>query len=175
MDFLYVMKIANKDKFNKLIAWLNNKEILRPIGNNTYASAINDSIFLTANDHFLAISNEVDHAQDFLSGKFTGQAAPSIVKQNVYGHPLGMYINFQNILNGVQLAPDITADDAAALTESKKMFDNFIFNGGDYEKNVFSYHAELNFVNKEENSIFQILNFALKLNETHRGQTALNR
>lgn len=165
MNFLYAMKVGNKDKLNKLLTYSVSKEMLQSMGNNIYKAPASDSVFIVVNDNFLVAANRLDHAQAFLSGSLKNQPLPTVAKKEVYDHPLGVYINFQNILNAVQASQHGDYSDSVIIGASRNLFDNVVFNGGEYKENAFHYHFALNLMNKNENSFFQIMNFALKVSD----------
>ncbi|HRO41189.1 MAG TPA: DUF4836 family protein [Flavipsychrobacter sp.] len=172
MNFLYTMKIGNKEKFNKLMTYLQQKQLLTPIENNLFTSSFSDSMFLTFDNNYIAVSNKSDYARAYLAGKFKAEPTPAVIKNDVYNHPIGMYLSFQTILASIKPHQNSGITDSVALQESRNLLDNLVFNGGEYSKNAFSYKFALNLVNKKENAIFQLMNFAMKMNEAAENEKA---
>lgn len=163
MNVLYAMKIGKREKFDKLMTWLEGKSLITAKGNNVYA-VLNDSVFLVKGDQYLAISNRLETAQGFLSGSYKKEAKPAIVGNELKGQPLGFFVDFQKLLGAVQPSALTDSTQIRALAETKRLLNNMTVTGGAYESDAFHYQMSVNFMNHEENSIFQLMNYAMMLN-----------
>jgi hypothetical protein len=172
MDFVYAMKIGNAEKFKKIVSYLQQKTLLQPLGDNLFLSSSTDSMFMAYDGRYMVVANKPQLAKSYLAGTFKNKTTTSMVREKVYGHPMGMYINFQSILGSIQNQASRQPTDSVALAESRKLLDNLVFSGGDYQQNAFSYQFALHFINKKENAVFQLMNFALKMNEAAQQQPA---
>lgn len=157
-DLLYAMKINDKSKFDKLMNLAVSAEFIKPAGSNNYILSLGDTVFLQTTDKYLVISNKQEWAQNYLAGTFKNQERPKLVKDFVYGHTFGTYADIQNLMNATEVKTQGSTDSLLA-SELKKLMGNATFYGGDFKNNAFTYHSELNFQNKEENSLIILLNF----------------
>lgn len=159
VDFVYVMKINKKQNFDKLLSLAG--EMIKPMGANAYYFSYGtDSLYMVCNDKYAVVSNKMENAASCLQskGSHIANAEP------VYGHPLGFYMDFQQMVSSIDPAMfNSSLSDSTMLTESRKLLQDMTISGGDFKSNSFEYHMQLNFMNKEENSLIQLMNFAMKL------------
>ena len=139
-NIIFGTTINNKPAFDKLLGIIT-KEIPED------QSKIN---FRSLNDWF-AISNSKASTDTFLAGG-SGKA-PFI--DLISGHPFGMYIDIQKIIQGVgPMATDSTSQKIAAI--SMNMWQNIVVTGGDYKNGVATAEFVVNLVDKSTNSLKQI-------------------
>lgn len=167
MNFLFAMKINDKEKFNKLLGYVKEQGGLSAIDATTYQVGGNEGLFLSVDKGFMAIANKAGTAKDFINGVHKAQPKPEVVKKELYGHPMSAYIDIQSFLNNIVI-PEQSAEQAEMLDESKKIFKDVIINGGENKKEAYTYHAVLNLMNKEENSLLQLLDYSYKINEIRK-------
>ncbi len=167
LSMSYVMKLNKKEKFQKLLA-LAKQNGLQPMGSG-YVIPIDekDSVYLVANDQYLVVSNKNNYASGIIAGNFTSQKMPSAAS-DITGHPWAMYMDMQEILKHVDASISHSAHDSAMIIESKKLLNNISFNGGEFKGGAFEYHLDINFTNKDENSIIELLDYGMKMNEADK-------
>lgn len=159
VKYTCILKINKKANFEKLLSL--GKNMIKPLGNNTYSFNYGfDSVAMAYNDGYAVISNNVAAASACLQN--TGKQKLPIAE--LYGHPVASYTDFQQILSSISPASK-TGADSVALLESRKMFSNIVITGGDFNNDNFCYNFKLNFVNKDENSLIQIIDYAMKMSE----------
>jgi len=163
----YVMKINKKDKFQKLLDLAKQNGL--PQTGNGFVIPIddNDSVYLMANDQYLAASNKGFYASGFLAGSFKSQKMPGAAT-DITGHPWALYLDMQEILKNVDAGISHSAHDSAMIMESKKLLSNISLSGGEFKNGAFNYHLDINFTNTEENSIIELLDYGMKMNDADK-------
>lgn len=167
MNFLFAMKINNKEKFNKLLSYVKDQGGLSVLDASTYKFAGSEDLFISVDKGFMVIARKTASSKDFMAGTYKSQPKPDVIKKEIYGHPAGAYIDIQSFLNSITVS-ERSAEQKGVLEESKKIFKDAIINGGENKKEVFTFKAVLNLMNKEENSLLQLLDYSFKVNEIHR-------
>jgi hypothetical protein len=120
---------------------------------------------IAVNDQYCVISNNEANIKAYLDGSFKTQAKPAGAKV-VYGHPFGIYFNAQGMMKAVDTAVAGTGRDSQMLAESKKLLKDIHFTGGNFNSSAFNYQMAINFVNPEENSLLQLIEFTMRMNKT---------
>lgn len=162
MDMLFALKINKKESFRKLVDLAVKLEMIQQVNANTYMlQSLNgtDSSLILLNDQYAVFSNKGTVARNYLNGSNTKQTS-MLVKDNVYQHPFGMFFDYQAWSKGISGMMSSTPSDSLVFDASRKIFDNYIFNGGSFKDNTLKYQMTINFVNKQENSLLQLLDFA---------------
>ena len=167
MNYLFALKIKDNEKFNKLLSYIKEQGALTPINATTYQFAGNDALYVSVDKEFIVISRKAEAGKDFLNGTHTTQPKPEIIKKEIYGHAMGMYIDIQSFLNHITLSPS-SAEENEVLNESKKLFKEIVINGGEHKKEAFTFKAVLTLMNREENSLLQLLDYSFKINEIRK-------
>jgi len=159
VNFVYVLKINKKQNFDKLLSL--GKDMIHPLGKDAYYfSYYFDSLYMVCNDQYAVISNKPENATAYLQNKGNTIAGA----ETAYGHPVGIYMDFQQMMSAIDPAMvGSSASDSNMLAESRKLFKNLLFSGAEFKKDNFEYHMELNLINKEENSLVQLMDFAVKI------------
>ena len=115
------------------------------------------------NKDLLVFSSKQTMAQQYVDGGSNAKGVlPGEVWKNVTSSPIGLYIDINKIL---QFLPDkdMTAEDKLLMEETKKMFTYFEMHGGHMKNNANHLEGNLFFTNKDENSLLQIINLAMKV------------
>jgi hypothetical protein len=158
-DILFALKINNHDHFNKLVQLaMDNGLLIKGQGDN-YTIPGNDSIAFVINDKYLVVSNKSASVGGFLQGSGNNSIAVNTVKS----HPYGLYVDISSIMGSIDPAISHVPKDSTAIAESKKLFKDLSFMGGTFKNDVFEYKMELNFINSDENSLLQLLDFGIKM------------
>lgn len=160
---LYVLKINKKENFNKLLGLAKNNGLVQT-GVNSYALPIGftDSVVLLTDGNYAVVSNKSTNAMAYLQGSYKGQKMP--VAADVYGHPFAMFMDVQQMAKAVDPSISHSVNDAAVINEGKKLLSDISVNGGAYKNDAFEYKIAVNFMNKDENSLLQLIDFATKVN-----------
>lgn len=161
-NYIYALKINKKDAFNKLLKWAIKSEFLKSAGNNLYTiGTLNSQAVIAVNDQYLVSANTAAMAQAYLDGKFKSEKMPEPVKKEVYGHPFGMFVDVQALAGNLQIPAGTNYADSTILSEAKKLLTHITTNGGEFRGDAFSSHITVNFTNKEENSLLELIDFSM--------------
>jgi len=55
------------------------------------------------------------------------------------------------------------------IAESKKLLNNISVTGGAFRDNSFDYHLDINFMNTDENSIINLMDYGMKMSDASKG------
>lgn len=165
VNVCYVIKINNKANFKKLMDLAGQNGLL-PVSNG-YVLPVSekDSVYLLTNDQYAVISNKKDYASGFLDGRFKGKKMPEAAASQVYGHPLAIFFDIQQVFSKIDPASGGSAQDSLMIVESRKLLTNVAINGGQFKNNAYEFHLDVNFSNTEENSIIQLIDYSMRLND----------
>lgn len=166
MGFTFAMKLKDKERFAKLLSYVKQQNGLETIDATTYKLVGNDSVFIGIDGDYIVIANSPSTTKAFLTGSYKSQQKSEIVQKNVYGQPFGLFMDIQSFLNGIALQDsDKGQGEKEMLEEIRKVFKDITMKGGDNKKEHFSFEGSLNFMNEEENSLLQLLNYTSNINE----------
>lgn len=157
---LFALKINDQQKVEKMLNYLKSQNGLQEIAANTFQLAFSDSVFVLKDAKYLVIVNHLENGRTYLKKGFTTQAQPDLLK-DLAAHPSTFYVDFQTVFNGVHLTA--ASNDEKRLALAKATFDNLLLKGGKHKKEFFSYSGVMNLINKDENSLLQLLNFGYKM------------
>ena len=122
------------------------------------------------NDKIFALSNSTSFASQYLAGNnnkydFTDK---------ISGHPVGFFLDIHKILSGFASAAKASKPDRKAmLDQSLNTWNNIIAYGGEFKDNAFTFHTEINLINKDTNSLKQLNNYfneMFKIREANKDQ-----
>ncbi len=156
---VFSFKLKDKAAFDKLLQVAISNQMLASTAPNTYSAGF---VHLVTNGDYVAISTEPAVAGAYLQSP--GNAAfkvPVEVKNSPYGF-------FLDIRNSIQTAPlDLLygKQDTALFKEGKNLLDAVSAHGGKVKGDHTDFHFEATFVNKDENSLLQIMRFYKKVRE----------
>lgn len=155
-DWLFSMKVKDQNAINKLL------QIATSAGSFTQASPdvyISDGIILSVKDGYVAVSNNEKNVLGFIAGTRNANfKIPSEVSDN----PYGIYLDIANSVKAIPVDENKDPAQNAVLEDGKKLLENLIAYGGKIKDDHVPFHFELNFQNKNDNSLMQIIKFAEK-------------
>ncbi|GAA4450682.1 DUF4836 family protein [Rurimicrobium arvi] len=166
MDFLFALKINNKQAFEKIVNLAVAMQLIESAGADVYKlkSGTSDSAAIVIRNGYASFSNKSRVAQSFADGQYSSQ--PSLkIKEYVLKHPFGMFFDFSSWAKRSEGMLAATKPDSMVYAASIKTFDNIVFNGGKLEGDGFKYQMSINLVNKNESSILQLLDFGKAMQE----------
>jgi hypothetical protein len=161
MDVLFALKVNQKKSFEKILKLAIDFQMLQKVNANTYkikSIGQRDSSLILVNDNFAVFSNKPRNAQNYLSGKYVKQNS-KIISDYVHKQPFSMVFDFNNWAKRVGGVMASNAADTMVYKAAVDVFQNFVFNGGTLENNVYKYSMSINFVNKKESSLTQLFEF----------------
>jgi hypothetical protein len=112
------------------------------------------------------IGNRYGNVSGFLNGGFKDQKMPAAASAIVYGHPAAMYFDAQQMLTAVG-AGMTSHRDSAAMAATKELLLDASFSGGEFKDGSFDYKSKINFVNKDENSLLVLMDYAMKVSDAN--------
>ncbi len=168
LTFSYVVKIGKKENFDRLLKIA--KDMGLQSSGSGYVIPINDknSVYILLNNDYLAASNRYGYADSFLKGVFKSQKLPDAAASSVPGHPVAFYFDVQEFCKHIDAGITHSTRDSFMINESKKLLNNITFAGGAFKDNAFEYHLDVNFMNTEENSIIQLMDYSMKMNDANK-------
>lgn len=161
MDFVFAMKIGDKTKFNRLLTLLSRSAMIRQAAPNAYMIAGMNGATMVIGDKYVATSSNIASAQAFL--KEHAGAMPDAVHQEISGHPFGLWVDIQSFLAGTAALAVNSPSDSAAFAITRNVFGTFSLHGGEMKDDANEYRMSLHFLNRDENSLVQLLHFAQQL------------
>jgi hypothetical protein len=163
----YVLKIDNKEQFGKLMQLAKENGIQQTSAGNGFVFPIGttDTVYLLTNNDYLIASNRYASANGFLQGQFKGQKMPEGVPA-VVAHPFALHLDIKQMFANVDAGIGGSPKDSTMIMESKKLLNNFELSGGEYKDNGFDYHMDVNFINTDENSIIQLMDYGMKMSDS---------
>lgn len=156
-------KIKDQAAFAKLMQIATGRELLQTTGPDAYL--IGSGVYLTKKDDYVAVTNDNGAATAFVSGT---TAAKFDIPKEVKSNPYGLYIDIKNSVQSLPLDLLYGKEDTAVFHDGKKLLESVIAYGGKVEGDHSSFHFELNFQNKDENSLLQLINFSQKVMEANK-------
>jgi hypothetical protein len=169
MDWIYVMKINKQDKFDKLMQLAMSTGMLTSAGNGSYnlVNAGSMPMQIMVKDKYLAVATGTG-ANAYMSGANKGQKLHEVAAKEVNDHPFCMFFDIRQMLKAV--GPETMDDEAdkARFAEVQKLMDNAVFSGGEFKGDAFEYKMLVNFNNKDENSLMQLIQMANRMSEIEK-------
>ena len=144
--FIFSAAINDKDAFNKIINYA--KKQVGDMGTDA-------KISFHTNAGYFAIGNSTDYITRYLAGGKTD--LPWMNK--ISGKPIGMYIDLQKI---IKVFSDSNAKDSISKKISEislSLWDNIIYNGGNYNDGAIEQVLEVNMMDKNTNSMKQLFKY----------------
>lgn len=144
---LFAASVADKGAFEKLLT------IVQDLGKGPMGSP---EITTRVENNWFAIGNSTEQVNQFLAGNVKNKA-PFVDK--ISGHPMGLFVDIQKLLTAIKTdARDSIA--AEGLGTSLKFWQDITAYGGEFKDNAYQFHAEINMVDKNTNSLKQLNTFA---------------
>lgn len=143
MKVLVAMSVKDKASFDKLIGIAEQKMMEKD-------GKLPEGIVYKTNNDWFAGGNSGAMVDGFLAGGNNNVAFAS----KISGHPFGMYIDLQKIVNATRSFGNNTF--TAPYDISSKMWQDIVVTGGEYENGAWTSLMEINLVDKKTNSLKQI-------------------
>lgn len=165
MNMTYAVKINNYENFSRLLKMTAGDQML-PNGNGyVLPLTYDDSVHLQVSKQYAVMSNSRQYATGIIGGNYKGSTMPSRIGEKVYDHPFAIYMDIKQMLGKIDPTISSSPRDSAVITESKKLLDNIALYGGNYTEKAYKFNLEINFVNKDENSILELIDFGMRMND----------
>lgn len=163
-DFNYIFSVGVGDKasLQKII------DAVTKMGSQMGKDSLANKYVL--NDKTFAFGSSAPFVNQYLAGNnnkydFTDKFS---------GHPAGFFLDIHKILSEFSNTESSNADDKALLDQSLNMWNNITGYGGDFESNAFTFHTEINLINKDTNSLKQLNNYFDTIYKIHEKKESNN-
>lgn len=148
----------NDSKFNYLFAaGINDKASLQKIINAiTKASSQlgkDSMVNYVMNDKTFVFANTNAFASQYLNG---GSNSKYEFDSQISGHPVALFFDIHKVLAQFSTLDSTKNDRKAMLDESLKIWGNITAAGGEFKDGGFTFHTDVNLVNKDTNSLKQL-------------------
>ncbi len=153
-DFNYIFSLGVGDRasFQKIIGAVT--KMSSQMGKD---SLVNNYVL---NDKTFAIGS----SQSFVNQYIAGNNNKYEFTDKFSGHPAGFFLDIHKILSEFANTESSDADEKAMFDKSLNMWNNISAYGGDFKDNAFTFHTEINLINKDTNSLKQLSSY---LNAMH--------
>jgi hypothetical protein len=169
MSMTYAIGINKKENFSKLLEFAKGGGMLPTKNGYVLPLTTTDSVHLMMDDKYAVISSKRKYATGFLEGAFKGSKMKNAVRSKVYGYPFSLILDMNQLFKEVDPAISSSPRDSAIIAESKKLLDNVSLNGGKYINSAYKFDLEINFLNRDENSILELIDFGMRMNDINNG------
>ncbi|HEX7905010.1 MAG TPA: DUF4836 family protein [Chitinophagaceae bacterium] len=144
MKVLFATAVNDKAAFEKLITLLWQQTKNSPMANT--------GITYKLENNWFAAGNSPEQVSQFLAGGNT----KSPVADKLSGHPISFFIDIQKILQVAAADQKGDSAEAAVFDASLKTWQDVHAFGGEFKDKAFTFHAEVNLVDKSTNSLKQL-------------------
>ncbi len=160
-DFVFAMKIGDRARLMKLLAFTGGANLLLQTAANTYVFPGMNSGTLVLGDKYIAASTNAAEAQAFL--REHAGAMPDAVHGEISGHPIGMWADLQGFMSAAGALKNGSPSDAATMEALRSTLTTFSMQGGEYKDGANEYRMTVGFVRKDESSLLQLLHLAQQM------------
>jgi len=165
MDMVYALKIGRKDDFNRLTAFGVSRGFLTAAGENRFLlGGAGSGTVMLLDDKYAVISNNEDRARAWMQGGGKGRSLPDAAVKAVYGYPAGLFLDIQEASRAFS-AQGASYGDSVMIAEGKKLLSYISFNSDPFEGEAYTSRIEIAFGDKNENSLLQLIDFALRMGD----------
>jgi len=165
MTMTYAIKINKKENFERLLTFAEQGGLKKSGDGYVLPLTTDDSVYMMLNDQYAVISNKRGYASGFLAGTFKKSKMKGSVSSAVYGQPFAMCLDIRQLFREVDPGISNSPRDSAIISESKKLLDNITLKGGKYVNNAYKFRLDINFINTDENSILELIDFGMRMND----------
>ncbi len=168
LSLTYVMKINKPAEFQKLVKLAKDQHLPEMGDGFVIPIDAHDSVYILMNNEYAVAGNNYAKADGILKGTLKDSKMNEAASGTVYGHPTSFFLDVQQMLRNIDPAVSHNAHDSVMINESKKLIKNISFSGGAFTNDAFAYHLDINFMNTEENSIINLMDYGMKMNDADK-------
>lgn len=165
-SLIYILKLNKKANLDKLLAIAVRNGTIQADGTDKYILATDLTMQLS--DKYMVLSNKKDKLAATLQGQYTKDKTHEVISKN-QGNPFAMFINASKMMGAID-PKMIDPTDTAMLAATRKLITNVRLSGGKFSGDAFKYGMSINFNNKEENALLQLMDFAIRMDEARKRQ-----
>ncbi len=165
MNMTYVVKINKEENFRKLVQFAEQDGMIKTSNGYILPLTTKDSIFMMIDGKYAIVSNQRKYASGFLGGHFKSAPMKTAMAKRVYGYPFALTFDINQLFHDVDPAISNSPRDSAIIAESKKLLSSITLRGGKYVDNAYKFDLDISFMNKDENSILELIDFGMRMND----------
>lgn len=168
IQYTFAMKTGKKESFDKLLQLAQKTGMMVPDGSGKkyLIKSGRQDINVVIDKGFLVVSNNSAYADGYIQSTYKG-GKHSAKTEDIAKYPWGMYFDIKSMFANVSIASE-EPKYKAMLEMSKNLLDDVTAYGGKNKGNTFEYNISVNFTDKKENSLIQLLNYASKMAELNK-------
>lgn len=162
MNFTFAMNISDAANLEKLLGKGVKENYLVKNGNVYRLKGDDDAGTLMYDKSRMVYSNKEDMAKQFIDKKGNAkEGIPADAWKNIVNNPIAVYADIKKMMQAVPLESK-EPEEMKLMEELRNMFTYAQVYGGKMKNNANHMEGNLYFTNKEENSMIQLLNLAMK-------------
>jgi len=152
MNMIFAASVRDRASFQKLLDIIDQQSKGEP-----------HPAMYKMNNEWFAASNHIENVDKFLAGADVKHP----FNDKITGHPIGMYIDLQQLIKSANTSMN-DATDSAVYNASIGLWKDVVMTGGDYSKGTATNNIVINMVDQSTNSLKQLNQYADKLNAAHK-------
>ncbi|PSL49229.1 uncharacterized protein DUF4836 [Chitinophaga niastensis] len=175
--WIFSLKVGNKDAFNKVMTSPMLKDVFAKEGDHY---VITNPMMMGAGappmsitEKYITLGSDSALLQLYLSGKGNIKL-PEGIEDKVKGNMVGGYIDIEKISKNIP-EDKLDADEKPIVLSLKTLFKDFTLVGHAVSGDIQHTEAVLNFKNKDENSLVQLINFGTEAAKVMQAKQAKNK
>ncbi|MBL7682486.1 MAG: DUF4836 family protein [Flavipsychrobacter sp.] len=174
IQYTVAIKTGKKESFDKLLQFATKNGLLvaDATGKGYIIKSRNEATNILIDKGYCVVSNNKTYADGFMNGSYKNAKKPANTTE-VSKHPWGFYFDVKSMFANVNVENAASDKEKAMLEMSKNLLDDVTASGAENKGDIFEYNISVNFSNKEENSLIQLLNYASKLAELNKQEQAI--
>lgn len=149
-------KLKDKAAFDKLMQTAVAQQAVTSSGPGRYSAGF---IHLATDGEYAVLSNEAAVSEAYLKGSGASFNIPAEVKNSTSG----FFLDIKNSIAAVPLDLMYGKQDTAVFHDGKNLLETISAHGGKVQGDHTDFHFEINFINKKENSLLQLIQFGQKV------------
>ncbi len=165
MNMTYAVKVNNYENFSHILEMTAGSRMMKSPDGYVLPLTWSDSLHLTLTKQYAAMSNMRSYAAGIPAGDYKNTRFNAGISDKIYGSPFSLYFDIRQMLGMVDPAVSNSPRDSAIISESKKLLESAAIYGGNYIDNAYKFSIEVNFLDKDENSILELIDFGMRINQ----------
>lgn len=158
--YLFSSGVGNKSSLNKLMAAA--KKTTGELGKDSMLN-------FETNEKLFAMSNSSSFANEYLNGNANKNFG---FDKELSGHPVAFYFDIHKILSQFSTVANKKPNRKEMIDQSLNFWNNIISTGGEFSGGGFTFHTNVNLMNKDSNSLPQLSNYLNQLYIIHEKEKA---
>lgn len=159
MNFSMAMSIGNESAVNDLLKKGVKEKVITQQGN---IYQMGEAILMKSKER-LVFSTKKNLAESYLNGKNNlEKSLPEGAWKDLKGNPMSFFVDVKKLMR-LTSASGSTPEEKALIEETQNLFTYMEMHGGKLKNKANHMEGHIYFANKDENSLIQLLNLAMKV------------